>query len=690
MEDLSKLRNIGLVAHIDAGKTTTTERILFYAGRIHRMGEVDEGSATMDWMQQEKERGITITSAATTLFWKENRINLIDTPGHVDFNIEVERSLRVLDAVIVIFCAVGGVEPQSETVWRQADRYGIPRIAFINKLDRVGADYRMVIDQMRGKLNTEPCLLQLPLGLEEDFKGVIDLVSEKAIVWFEETRGARYEVTEIPEEFVEEAKRMKIELVEILANLDESIMDQFVEGESPSKQNLKETIRNATLNGKIVPVFLGSALKNKGVQPLLDAVIDFLPSPLDLPPIKGKNPKTNKSEERIQGENAPFSGLVFKIASDPFVERFSFLRVYSGRIDSGKVAYNPVINKRERITKILRMHANKREEIDYIRAGDIGAVVGLKVSKTGHTLCDERHPIIYRSMFFSEPVVFVAIEPKSREEEKRLADTLEKLSEEDPTFKIKLNEETGQTIISGMGELHLEILVDRMMREFSVKANVGKPQVAYRETITKPSVAWGRFKREMGGKTHYGEVKLELAPLPQPTELEFENRVLVFPLPEEFLNAVEEGVKENMENGVLAGYLLGGVRVTLQEVSYDSSTSTPLAFKVASSIAFQTAARQAEPVLLEPMMSLEVVTPKEFVGDIIGDINSRRGKIIGIKLRKDLQVIDATSPLKELFGYATQVRSLSQGRATFTMEFSKYQILPKNLQDEIVSMITQG
>lgn len=690
MEDLTKLRNIGLVAHIDAGKTTTTERILFYAGRIHRMGEVDEGSATMDWMEQERERGITITSAATTLFWKDNRINLIDTPGHVDFNVEVERSLRVLDGVIVIFCAVGGVEPQSETVWRQADRYKIPRIAFINKLDRVGADYRMVIDQMRERLHSEPCLLQLPLGIEENFKGVVDLIFGKAIVWLEETLGARYEVREVPSELFEETERMRTQLVEILANLDDRIMDQLIEGKVPSENQLKKAIRNATLKGKIVPVLLGSALKNKGVQPLLDAVVDFLPSPLDLPPIKGKNPITNEDEERIQSEDAPFSGLVFKIASDPFVERLSFVRVYSGRIDSGKIAYNPIIKKRERVAKILRMHANKREEIDCIRAGDIGAVVGLKASKTGHTLCDERHPIVYRSMFFSAPVVFIAIEPKSKEDEKRLNHALEKLSEEDPTFKIRLNEETGQTIISGMGELHLEILVDRMMREFSVKANVGKPQVAYRETITKVSTAWGKFKREVGGKLHYGEVKLELEPLNQLTEFKFENRVTSFPLPDEFLTSVVEGIRENMENGVLAGYPVGGVKAILLEAVWDSSSSTPLAFKVAGSMAFQTAARQAEPVLLEPMMSLEVVTPKEFVGDIIGDINSRRGKIVGIKLRKELQVIDAIAPLKELFGYATQLRSLSQGRATFTMEFSRYEKLPKNLQDDLVATITQG
>lgn len=687
MEDLSRLRNIGLVAHIDAGKTTTTERILFYAGRIHRMGEVDEGSATMDWMEQEKERGITITSAATTLFWKENRINLIDTPGHVDFNVEVERSLRVLDGAIVIFCAVGGVEPQSETVWRQADRYQIPRIAFINKLDRVGADYRMTVKQMREKLHIEPCLLQLPLGVEDNFRGVVDLVSEKAIVWLEETLGARYEIREIPSELAEEAGRMRVELTEILANLNEEIMDQFVEGESPSEKNLKEAIRDATLRGQICPILFGSALKNKGVQPLLDAVIDFLPSPLDLPPIKGKNPNTNENEERIQGENAPFSGLVFKLTSDPFVERLSFLRVYSGRINCGKVAYNPIMKKRERIIKILRMHANKREEIDCIRAGDIGAVVGLKESKTGDTLCDERHPIVYSSMFFSEPVVFVAIEPKSKEDEKRLNYALEKLSEEDPTFKIRLEEETGQTIMSGMGELHLEILVDRMTREFSVKANVGKPQVAYRETITKTSTAWGRFKREMGGKTHCGEVKLELVRLRQWTEFEFENRATEFALPEEFLTSIVEGIKENMENGVLAGYPVGGVRVILREVVFDSSTSTALGFKASSSIAFQTAARQAGPVLLEPVMSVEVVTPEGFVGDIIGNLNSRRGKIIAIKLRKELQVIDAIAPLKELFGYATQLRSLSQGRATFTMEFCQYEVLPKNLQDEIVARI---
>ncbi len=690
MEDLSKLRNIGLVAHIDAGKTTTTERILFYAGRIHRMGEVDEGSATMDWMEQERERGITITSAATTLFWKENRINLIDTPGHVDFNVEVERSLRVLDGVIVIFCAVGGVEPQSETVWRQTDRYQIPRIAFINKLDRVGADYRMVMDQMKKKLHTEPCPLQFPLGIEKDFKGVVDLVSKKAIFWLEETLGARYEEREIPPDLVEETARMRTEMIEILANLDERVMNQLIEGESPSEQHLKKAIRNATLRGEIVPVLFGSSLKNKGVQPLLDAIVDFLPSPLDLPPIKGKNPNTDRDEERTQTENSPFSGLVFKIATDPFVERLSFLRVYSGRINSGKVGYNPIAKKRERITRILRMHANKREEIDCIRAGDIGAVVGLKESKTGHTLCDERHPIVYTSMFFSEPVVFVAIEPKSKEDEKRLSYALERLSEEDPTFKIRLDEETGQTIMSGMGELHLEILVDRMRREFSVKANVGKPHVTYRETITKTSTGWGRFRREVGGKLHYGEVRLELVPLSGPTEFDFENRVTGFPLPEEFTTSVVEGVKENMENGVLAGYSVGGVKAILREVAYDSSASTPLAFKVASSIAFQAAARRAEPVLLEPMMSLEVVTPKEFVGDIIGDINSRRGKIVGMTLRKELQVIDAVAPLKRLFGYTTQLRSLSQGRAAFTMEFCRYEILPKNLQDEIVAMITQG
>jgi elongation factor G len=689
MEDLSKLRNIGVVAHIDAGKTTATERILFYAGRIHRMGEVDDGSATMDWMEQEKERGITITSAATTLFWEDNRINLIDTPGHVDFNVEVERSLRVLDGVVVIFCAVGGVEPQSETVWRQADRYEIPRIAFINKMDRVGADHFAVLKQMRERFHAEPCLLQLPLGIEETFEGVVDLVGRKAIVWLEESMGARYEVREIPSEMAEKVEGARAELIEALANTNEEMMEYFVENRSPSPGDLRRAIRSSTLKGAICPVLLGSALKNKGIQSLLDSVIHFLPSPLDLPPIEGKNPKTGEKEERIQGEDAPFSGLVFKLASDPFVERLSFLRVYSGRINCGKVAYNPVAKKRERISKILRMHANKREEIDCIRAGDIGAVVGLKESKTGHTLCDERRPIVYRSIFFSEPVVFVAIEPKSKEDERKLNNALGRLSEEDPTFKIRLDEETGQTIMSGMGELHLEILVDRMVREFSVKASVGKPQVAYRETITKTSSTWGRFKREMGGKLHCGEVHLELNPLGGPTGFEFENGLTLMPLPDEFLTAVVEGVKENMENGVLAGYPLGGVKVLLREVVHDTSSSTPLAFKVASSMAFQAAARKAEPVLLEPMMSLEVVTPKEFVGDVIGDLNSRRGKIEGIKLRKELQVIGAVAPLKELFGYATQLRSLSQGRATFTMEFSRYEVLPRNLQDEIVSMITQ-
>lgn len=687
---MSKLRNIGLVAHIDAGKTTTTERILFYAGRIHRMGEVDEGSATMDWMEQERERGITITSAATTLFWRENRINLIDTPGHVDFNVEVERSLRILDGVVVIFCAVGGVEPQSETVWRQADRYHVPRVAFINKLDRIGADYRMTLDQMKERLHIEPCVLQLPLGVEEDFKGVVDLISQKAIVWFEETLGARYEVRGIPSKFVDEAEAMRIQLIEMLANVNEKMMDHFVHETSPSERSLREAIREATLAGKICPILFGSALKNKGVQPLLDAVIDFLPSPLDLPPIKGKNPNTNETEERVQGEDAPFSGLVFKLTSDPFVDKLSFVRVYSGRIRSGKVAYNPVIKKRERIMKILRMHANKREEIDCIRAGDIGAVVGLKESKTGHTLCDEQHPIVYSSMFFSEPVVFVAVEPKSKEDEKRLGYALERLSEEDPTFRVKLNEETGQTIMSGMGELHLEVLVDRMMREFSVRANVGKPQVAYRETITKPATAWGRFKKEIGGKVHAGEVKLELIPLRQPTEFEFENRATLIPLPDEFVESIVQGVKENMENGVLAGYPVGGAKVILREAVLDSSAYTPLAFKAASSIAFQTAARQAAPVLLEPMMSLEVVTPEAFVGDIIGNLNSRRGKIIGITLRKELQVVDAVAPLRQLFGYATQLRSLSQGRATFTMEFCQYEVVPKNLQDEIVARTIQG
>ena len=690
MEDLSKLRNIGLVAHIDAGKTTTTERILFYAGRIHRMGEVDEGSATMDWMEQERERGITITSAATTLFWRENRINLIDTPGHVDFNVEVERSLRVLDGCIVIFCAVGGVEPQSETVWRQAERYEIPRIAFVNKLDRIGADHRMVIEQMREKLHSEPCLLQLPLGLEDNFRGVVDLLSEKAIFWLDETLGARYEVGDIPAELVEETEKTRTELVEMLANSDEEVMNFLIDGERPSERTLRAAIRNATLRGKLVPVLLGSALKNKGVQPLLDAVVDFLPSPLDLPPIKGKHPDTEEDEERVQTEDAPFSGLVFKISSDPFVERLSFVRVYSGRIDSGKVVYNPLLKKRERVTKILRMHANKREEIVRIRAGDIGALVGLKASKTGHTLCDERHPIVYRSMLFSEPVVFVAIEPKSKDDEKKLDYALERLSEEDPTFRVRQNEETGQTILSGMGELHLEILVDRMIREFSVRANVGKPQVAYRETIRKTAAAWGRFKREIGGKIHSGEVKLELAPLEVVTASAFENRLAGVSIPEELLASVVAGIEENRENGVLAGYPLGGVKTTLLDVKYDSSTSTPLAFKVASSIAFQTTARHADPVLLEPMMALEVVTPTESVGDIIADISSRRGKVLGVRLRQSLQVIDAVAPLKELFGYVTQLRSLSQGRATFTMEFSRYEMLPKNLQDEIIAMITQA
>jgi len=677
------------MAHIDAGKTTTTERILFYTGRTHRIGEVHEGTATMDWMAQEQERGITITSAATTCFWKDVRINIIDTPGHVDFTAEVERSLRVLDGACAVFDAVHGVEPQSETVWRQADKYGVPRICFINKIDKMGADFEHAVDTIRKRLSARPVAIQLPIGQEDKFKGVVDLMAMKAIVWKDETLGAEYEVQEIPEELKKKAQAYHQILVETVVENDDQdeLMHKYVEGETIGEAELKAALRRATLKMKLFPVICGTAFKNKGVQPLLDAVIDYLPSPLDVPPVKGKDPETGKEIERPADDKAPFSALAFKIMTDPFVGQLTFIRVYSGHLKQGDSVYISGRSRTERIGRLLKMHANKREDITEIYAGDICACVGLKNITTGDTICDENHPIILESIEFPAPVIAVAVEPKTKGDQEKMGVALGKLAQEDPTFKVSTDPDSGQTIIAGMGELHLEILVDRMMREFNVQANVGKPQVAYRETIRKQSQAEGKYIRQTGGSGQYGHVKIRLEPNEPGKGYEFINEVVGGVIPKEFIKPVDQGIKEAMEGGVLAGYEMVDVKATLYDGSYHDVDSNEMAFKIAGSMAFKEAARKASPVLLEPVMSVEVVVPEEYMGTIIGDLSSRRGRIEGLEHRAGSQVIKAMVPLAEMFGYATTMRSNTQGRATFSMHFSRYEEAPRAVAEEIVAKV---
>jgi len=680
---LDKTRNIGIMAHIDAGKTTTTERILYYTGINYKIGEVHEGTATMDWMVQEQERGITITSAATTCLWRDHRINIIDTPGHVDFTIEVERSLRVLDGAVAVFCSVGGVEPQTETVWRQADKYGVPRIAFVNKMDRLGADFFRVVRMIQERLGARPIPVQIPIGAEDRFRGVIDLLQMKAILWEEESLGARYRVEPIPAEQLGQAEEYREKLLEALADCNESIMEKYLNGQEIGETELRAAIRKAGLELKLVPVLCGAAFRNKGVQPLLDAVVDYLPSPSDIPPVKGKHPTSQKEETRPARDDAPFSALAFKIMTDPFVGTLTFFRVYSGALFSGSSVYNSSKGKRERIGRLLKMHANKREEIKEVYAGDIAAAVGLRTATTGDTLCDENHPIILEAIEFPEPVISIAIEPKSKADQEKLGLSLQKLATEDPSFRVRTDQETGQTIISGMGELHLEIIVDRLLREFSVGANVGKPQVAYKETIRKMAEQEGKFIRQTGGRGQYGHVFLRVEPQQPGSGFEFLNAIKGGSIPREYIPAVEKGVREAMENGALAGYPIVDVKATLLDGSYHDVDSSEIAFKIAGSMAFKAAVSKGSPVLLEPIMAVEVVVPEEFMGEVIGDINARRGKVLGMDSRPAAQVIEARVPLAEMFGYATDLRSMTQGRATYTMQFSHYEPVPATISEEI-------
>ena len=679
---LERCRNIGIMAHIDAGKTTTTERILFYTGITHRIGEVHEGTATMDWMEQEQERGITITSAATTCFWRDIRINIIDTPGHVDFTAEVERSLRVLDGACAVFDAVHGVEPQSETVWRQADKYGVPRICFINKMDKMGADFEHAVDTIRKRLNARPVAIQIPIGQEAAFKGVIDLVDMKAIYWRDEAMGAKYEVEEIPAELKKKAEAFHAQLVESVAENDDEMLHKFLEGEPISAEELKKSLRKSVIDLKLFPVLCGTAFKNKGVQTLLDAVVDYLPSPLDIPPTQGTDPDhPEKKIERKPADSEPFSGLAFKIMADSFVGQLVFVRVYSGQLKTGDSVLNTTKGKSERIGRLLKMHANKREEISEIYAGDICACVGLKNVTTGDTICSEKAPILLESIEFAAPVISVAVEPKTKSDQEKMGVALGRLAQEDPTFKVNTDPDSGQTIISGMGELHLEIIVDRMMREYKVEANVGKPQVAYRETIRKHAEAEGKYIRQTGGSGHYGHVKLRIDPNEMGKGFEFINEIKSGSVPREFFKPIEQGVKQAMEGGVLAGYELVDIKVTLYDGSYHEVDSDEMAFKIAASMGFKEAARKASPVLLEPIMAVEVVVPEEFMGVIIGDLNSRRGRIEGIDHRAGSQVIKALVPLAEMFGYATNMRSNTQGRATFSMHFAHYDEAPRAVTD---------
>jgi elongation factor G len=682
------MRNIGIAAHIDAGKTTTTERILYYTGRTHKLGEVHEGTAIMDWMEQEQERGITITSAATTCEWRDIQINIIDTPGHVDFTAEVERSLRVLDGAVAVFDAVAGVQPQSETVWRQADKYNVPRICFINKMDRVGADFYHSIDTIVERLKCRPVAIQLPIGAEDQFKGIVDLVEMRAVVWHDETLGAEFDIIEIPADLAEKAREYRAKMIEAVSEFDDKLMEKFIEGQAVSNGEIRAGLRKATIALKIFPVICGTAFKNKGVQTMLDAVVDYLPSPLEVPPIEGEaidNP--DKVLIRHASDKEPFAALVFKIMTDPYVGQLAFFRVYSGTLKSGDSVFNVAKSRKERIGRLLRMHANKREEIQEILAGDICAAVGLRTVSTGDTICDDEHPIVLESIDFPTPVIQLAVEPKTKADQEKMGMAIQKLAQEDPTFRVNTDPETGQTILSGMGELHLEIIVDRMMREFGVGANVGKPQVAYRETIRKSAEAEGRHIKQTGGHGQYGHVKIRVAPLPSGSGFVFENEITGGRVPREYINPTEVGIKEALEGGILAGFPMSDLKVTLYDGSYHDVDSSEMAFKVAGSLAIKEAARKAKPVLLEPIMSVEVVVPEQYMGDVIGDLNSRRGRIEGMQLRGTTQIIKAMVPLAEMFGYATELRSRTQGRGSFTMHFGRYEEVPGSLAEEIVNKV---
>jgi elongation factor G len=685
---LEKTRNIGIMAHIDAGKTTTTERVLYYTGRSYKIGEVHEGTATMDWMVQEQERGITITSAATTCFWRDCRINIIDTPGHVDFTVEVERSLRVLDGAVAILDAVSGVEPQTETVWRQADKYRVPRIVYVNKMDRIGADFYRCLDMLRSRLGAHPVAIQLPIGREDQYRGLVDLIDGVAMVWDEsdETLGKEFKRVEIPADMREAVKEYREKMIEGLAEVDEPLMEKYVHGAAISPDELKAAVRKGTIAMRLFPVICGASFKNKGVQALLDAVLDYLPSPLDIPPVTGINPD-GAFEERKASDDAPFAALAFKIMNDQHVGQLVFLRVYSGTLEAGSGVYNSTKEKKERVGRLLRMHANKKEEVPAIEAGDIAAAIGLKLTTTGDTLCDPDKPIVLEAMTFPEPVIAVAIEPKTRADEEKLGVALSRLALEDPTFRVTTEEETSQTLIHGMGELHLEIIVDRLLREFRVEANVGKPQVAYRETIRRKGEAQGKFVRQTGGRGQYGDVYIEVEPNEAGGGFLFENKVVGGAVPREYVPAVEKGIKEAMETGIMAGYPMVDIKVALTDGSYHEVDSSEMAFKIAGSMGFKEACRKARPALLEPVMDVEVVTPEEYMGAIVGDLNSRRGRIVSMEARGTSQVIRANVPLATMFGYATEMRSMTQGRATYTMQFARYEEVPTAISEEIMAKV---
>ncbi len=682
---LEKTRNIGIMAHIDAGKTTTTERILYYTGVSHKIGEVHDGAATMDWMEQEQERGITITSAATTCFWDDHRVNIIDTPGHVDFTIEVERSLKVLDGSVAVFCSVGGVEPQSETVWRQADKYGVPRMAFINKMDRVGADFSRGVEMIRDRLGANPIPIQLPIGAEDLFRGVIDLVQMKAIVWDNEAMGANYEVMEIPAELLDDAEAAREVVLEEISSIDDVLMEKYLAGEELTIEEIKSGIRNATMALQINPVLCGTAFKNKGVQTLLDAVVDYMPSPLDVKPMPGVDPYSGAELTRAADDNAPFSSLAFKVMTDPFVGQLTFFRVYSGVAEAGAHIVNATKDKKERFGRILKMHANKREEIKQVYSGDIAAAVGLKYTTTGDTLCDPKNPCILESMEFPEPVIHIAIEPKTKSDQEKMGTALGKLVQEDPSLRVKTDEETGQVIISGMGELHLEIIVDRMKREFKVEANIGAPQVAYRESITKTVEVQGKFVRQSGGRGQYGDCWLRIEPLEHGSGFEYVDKIKGGVIPKEYIPSVGAGAEQAAKNGILAGFPLVDIRVTCYDGSYHDVDSSEMAFKIAGSMGLKEGAAKAKPVLLEPVMAVEVVAPEEYLGEVMGDLNSRRGRVSGMETRGGAQVVNAHVPLSSMFGYSTDLRSSTQGRATYTMTFDHYEQVPKAIAEEIIS-----
>lgn len=682
---LEQTRNIGIMAHIDAGKTTTTERILFYTGISHKMGEVHEGAATMDWMEQERERGITITAAATTCFWRDHRINIIDTPGHVDFTIEVERSLRVLDGAVAVFDSVQGVEPQSETVWRQADKYSVPRIAFMNKMDRIGADFYVSVQTMIDRLGANPVPIQIPIGRESEYKGSIDLVTMKAYVYDDETLGAKYIVKEIPPDLLDRAKEYRSKMVDAVAEFDEQAMEKYLNGQPLTEEEIRRAIRAGVISMKMTPILCGSAFKNKGVQQLLDGVVDFLPSPLDVESVTGIDPNTEQEVKRRPSDSEPFAALAFKIMTDPFAGQLTFLRVYSGTLKTGTSVSNVTKGTRDRVGRLLKMHANKREDIDVAYAGDIVAAVGLKGATTGDTLADEKQPVLLEVMKFPEPVIAMAIEPKTKQDQEKMGFALQKLAQEDPSFRVKTDEETAQTIIAGMGELHLEIIVDRMLREFKVEANVGKPEVAFRETIRKKAEAEAKYIKQTGGRGQYGHVVLTVEPAEAGKGLDFINKTVGGSIPKEFIPAIEKGVKERLDSGVIAGYPLRDVKVTVIDGSFHDVDSNEMAFKIAGSMAFIDACKRADPVLLEPIMKVEVVVPQDFMGDVIGNLNGRRGKIQGMKARAAAQIIDASVPLSEMFGYATDLRSRTQGRATYSMEFDRYDPVPRQISETIIA-----